>query len=151
MSYHSTYKGGHNMTNKKNTLLENSRLLHTMIRVKDLDCSIYFYTDLLGMKLLRKNDYPGGRFSLAFVGYGTEENHTVIELTHNWDQSEDYDHGTGFGHLAISVDDAYLACEKLSAAGVNIPRPAGPMKGGTRVIAFIDDPDGYKIELIQRS
>lgn len=130
--------------------LEGARLLHTMIRVRDLDRSLDFYTRLLGMNLIRKNDYPGGKFSLAFVGYGNEETDTVVELTHNWDQAEDYDLGTGFGHLAIGVKDAYAACEKLEAAGVNVPRPAGPMKGGTTVIAFVDDPDGYKIELVQR-
>tara|TARA_B100000686_G_C16789214_1_gene977410 strand:+ start:1852 stop:2292 length:441 start_codon:yes stop_codon:yes gene_type:complete len=132
-------------------ILKNSRLLHTMIRVKDLELSLKFYTELLGMNLLRKNDYPTGKFTLAFVGYGDEENHTVIELTHNWDQDDPYEHGDGFGHIAISVEDAYKVCEKLSIEGVKIPRPAGPMKGGTRVIAFIEDPDGYKIELIQRS
>jgi lactoylglutathione lyase len=128
-----------------------SRFLHTMIRVKDLDKSLQFYTEQLGMKLLRKRDYPTGKFTLAFVGYGDETDSTVIELTHNWDQAEPYSLGTGFGHLAVSVPDVYKACEKLAAAGVKIPRPAGPMAHGGSVIAFIEDPDGYRIELIQRS
>jgi lactoylglutathione lyase len=127
-----------------------SRFLHTMIRVKDLDKSLQFYTEQLGMKLLRKRDYPTGKFTLAFVGYGDETDSSVIELTHNWDQAEPYALGTGFGHLAVSVPDVYKACEKLAAAGVKIPRPAGPMAHGGSVIAFIEDPDGYRIELIQR-
>ena len=139
------------MSDQSVPALEGARLLHTMIRVKDLDRSIDFYTRLLGMNLIRKNDYPGGKFSLAFVGYGDEASGTVVELTHNWDQEENYDLGNGFGHLAIAVKDAYAACDKLEAEGVNVPRPAGPMKGGTTVIAFVDDPDGYKIELVQRS
>tara|TARA_Y100001970_G_scaffold294183_1_gene448115 strand:- start:38939 stop:39358 length:420 start_codon:yes stop_codon:yes gene_type:complete len=139
------------MNNETDSALTGSRLLHTMIRVRDLERSIDFYTKLLGMRLLRQNDYPTGKFSLAFLGYGNEEDTSVIELTYNWDQEEDYDIGNGFGHLAISVADAYTACEKLVDAGANVPRPAGPMKGGTTVIAFVEDPDGYKIELIQRS
>jgi lactoylglutathione lyase len=127
-----------------------ARLLHTMIRVKDLDASLKFYTELLGMKLLRKRDYPTGKFTLAFVGYGDETDSTVIELTHNWDQKEPYQLGTAFGHLAVGVPDVYKACEKLGAAGVKIPRPAGPMAHGGSVIAFIEDPDGYRIELIER-
>jgi lactoylglutathione lyase len=126
------------------------RLLHTMIRVRDLDRSLDFYTRLLGMNLLRKKDYPSGEFTLAFVGYGAEDTDAVIELTHNWGQKEPYQLGTGFGHLAIAVDDAYKTCEVLAAEGVKIPRPAGPMKHGGSVIAFIEDPDGYKIELIER-
>ncbi len=126
------------------------RILHTMIRVRDLDRSLDFYTRLLGMSELRKQDYPGGKFTLAFVGYGGEADHTVIELTHNWDQEEPYDLGTGFGHVAIGVPDIYATCERLEAEGVAIPRPPGPMKHGTTVIAFIEDPDGYKIELIER-
>ena len=126
------------------------RLLHAMVRVKDLDASIDFYTRLLGMKLLRKKDFPGGKFTLAFVGYGSEDDHTAIELTHNWDQEEPYSHGSGFGHLAVAAPDIYGLCEELEAAGVNIPRPAGPMAHGGTVIAFIEDPDGYKIELIER-
>ena len=127
-----------------------AQILHTMIRVKDLDKSINFYTGLLGMKLLRRNDYPGGKFTLAFVGYGDESSNAVIELTHNWDQEEAYDLGNGFGHVAIGVPDIYGTCEKLEAAGASIPRPPGPMMHGTTVIAFVDDPDGYKIELIER-
>lgn len=126
------------------------RFLHTMIRVRDLDASIDFYTRHLGMKVLRRSDYPEGKFTLAFVGYGDEHSNTVIELTHNWDQGEDYDLGTGFGHLAISVPDIYGVCDALEKEGVNIPRKPGPMKHGTTVIAFIEDPDGYKIELIER-
>lgn len=127
-----------------------ARMLHTMIRVKDLDKSIDFYTNLLGMNLLRRNDYPGGKFTLAFVGYGDEKSSAVMELTHNWDQEEAYDLGNGFGHVAIGVPDIYGTCEKLGAAGATIPRPPGPMKHGTTVIAFVDDPDGYKVELIEK-
>lgn len=129
---------------------DKSRLLHTMIRVKDLDKSLKFYTEQLGMKVLRQRDYPTGKFTLAFVGYGDEEHNAVIELTHNWEQKEPYQLGTAFGHLAIAVPDVYKACERLAAAGVKIPRPAGPMAHGGSVIAFIEDPDGYRIELIQR-
>ncbi len=128
----------------------NFRMLHTMIRVKDLDKSIDFYVNNLEMKLLRRTDFPTGKFTLAFVGYGDEKDTTVIELTHNWDQEEPYDLGNGFGHLALGVKDIYSICEKLEAQGVNIPRPPGPMKHGTSVIAFIDDPDGYKIELVEK-
>jgi lactoylglutathione lyase len=128
-----------------------ARLLHTMVRVRDLDRSLDFYTRLLGMDLLRKTDFSGGRFTLAFVGYGDEDTDTVIELTHNWDQETPYELGTGFGHLAIGVADIYGTCEQLAAAGVSIPRPPGPMKHGTTVIAFVEDPDGYKIELVERS
>ena len=131
-------------------LIRKFRLLHTMIRVMDMDKSIDFYTRILGMKLLRRQDYEGGRFTLSFVGYGDEESDTVVELTHNWDQTEPYDMGNAFGHLAIAVPDAYAVCEALEKEGVSVPRPAGPMKGGNRVIAFIEDPDGYKIELVQR-
>ena len=126
------------------------RLLHTMLRVKNLDASLDFYTNKLGMRLLRKNDYPSGEFTLAFVGYGDEEDHTVIELTHNWGD-HDYDIGTAYGHIAIAVPDIYKTCEELAAQGVKIPRPAGPMKHGGRPIAFIEDPDGYKIELVERA
>ena len=128
-----------------------SRFLHTMIRVGDLQRSVDFYTKLLGMKELRRNDVPDGKYTLAFVGYGEEENSTVIELTHNWDQAEPYTLGSAFGHLAIGVADVYQTCERLAAAGVKIPRPAGPMAHGGAVIAFIEDPDGYRIELVQRS
>ena len=126
------------------------RLLHTMIRVMDLDKSIDFYTRHLGMNLLRRTDFEGGRFTLAFVGYGDEDDTAVVELTHNWDQEAAYEMGDAFGHLAIAVPDAYAVCEAREKEGVNVPRPAGPMKGGTRVIAFVEDPDGYKIELVQR-
>jgi lactoylglutathione lyase len=125
------------------------RFLHTMIRVRDLDKSLRFYTNLLGMKLLRKRDYPSGQFTLAFVGYGDESSNTVIELTHNWGQAEPYNLGSAFGHLALGVPDVYETCERLAAAGVKIPRPAGPMAHGGSVIAFIEDPDGYRIELVQ--
>jgi lipid-A-disaccharide synthase len=130
---------------------ERMRLLHTMLRVRDLDASLKFYTEQLGMKLLRKRDYPSGKFTLAFVGYGDEADNTVIELTHNWDQAEPYSLGSAFGHLAVGVPDVYKTCERLAAAGVKIPRPAGPMAHGGSVIAFIEDPDGYRIELVQRS
>jgi lactoylglutathione lyase len=121
-----------------------------MIRVGDLDKSLAFYTDILGMRLLRRNDYPEGKFTLAFVGYQEEADGPVLELTHNWGV-ERYEIGTGYGHIALAVDDAYAACEQIKARGGKVTREAGPMKGGTRVIAFVEDPDGYKIELIQRS
>jgi lactoylglutathione lyase len=127
------------------------RLLHTMIRVLDLDRSLDFYSRLLGMKVLRRKDYESGRFTLAFVGYGDEAKDAVIELTHNWDQKEPYAIGSAFGHLAIGVPDIYGTCRQLEAEGVKIPRPPGPMKHGGSVIAFIEDPDGYKIELIERA
>ena len=123
------------------------RLLHTMIRVNNLDESLNFYCEKLGMKLLRKKDYPGGKFTLAFVGYGDEKDDTVIELTHNWDTSS-YTQGNAFGHLAVGVDDVYKACTDLKAKGVKVVREAGPMMHGGAVIAFIEDPNGYKIELI---
>lgn len=125
------------------------RLLHTMLRVLDLEKSLDFYTRLLGMKLLRRSDYEGGRFTLAFVGYGDESDTAVLELTHNWDQKEPYEIGTAYGHIALGVPDIYATCETLTAEGVKIPRPPGPMKHGSTVIAFIDDPDGYKVELIE--
>ena len=123
------------------------RLLHTMIRVGNLEKSIQFYTDVLGMKLLRQKDYPDGQFSLAFVGYGDEKSNSVIELTYNWD-TDHYDLGEGFGHLAIEVDDVYQATDKIRAAGGKIIREAGPMNAGTTIIAFVEDPDGYAIELL---
>ncbi len=126
------------------------RMLHTMLRVKDLDRSLAFYTGPLGMKLLRRNDYPDGKFTLAFVGYGDESTHTVLELTYNWGREEPYEIGTGFGHIALGVPDVYATCERLAKEGIKITRPPGPMKHGTTVIAFIEDPDGYKIELVQR-
>jgi lactoylglutathione lyase len=119
-----------------------------MLRVGNLERSLQFYTDVLGMTLLRKRDYEEGRFTLAFVGYGDEKNHTVLELTHNWD-TDHYDLGNAYGHIAIGVEDAYQACEDIKARGGNVVREAGPMKGGVTVIAFVEDPDGYKIELIQ--
>jgi len=125
------------------------RLLHTMIRVGDLQRSIDFYTQVLGMKLLRKTDYPGGRFTNAFVGYDDESRAAVLELTHNWD-TKSYDMGTGFGHVAVEVEDAYKACDEVRKRGGRVTREPGPMKHGTTVIAFVEDPDGYKIEFVQR-
>lgn len=124
------------------------RMLHTMLRVGDLERSLAFYCDVLGMRLLRRKEYPAGRFTLAFVGYGPEDANTVIELTHNWD-TDRYDLGTGFGHVALGVDDVYAACDALRARGARIVREPGPMKHGGTEIAFIEDPDGYRIELIQ--
>lgn len=124
------------------------RLLHTMLRVGNLEQSLAFYTEVLGMKLLRRKDYPEGRFTLAFVGYGEESDTTVLELTHNWD-TPSYDLGAGYGHIAIEVDDAYATCDAVRAKGGKVTREAGPMKHGTTVIAFVEDPDGYKIEFIQ--
>ena len=120
-----------------------------MIRVGDLERSIEFYTGVLGMRLLRRADYPGGRFTNAFVGYDDESRTAVLELTHNWD-TKSYDPGTGYGHVAIEVDDAYRACEAVKTRGGRVTREAGPMKHGTTVIAFVEDPDGYKIEFVQR-
>ncbi len=125
------------------------RMLHTMLRVGNLERSLAFYQDVLGMHLLRRKDYPEGKFTLAFVGYGDEANHTVLELTHNWD-TDHYDLGNAYGHIAIEVDDAYAACELVKQKGGKVTREAGPMKHGTTVIAFVEDPDGYKIEFIQR-
>ena len=124
------------------------RLLHTMLRVRDLDRSLHFYCELLGMKLLRRKDYPGGAFTLAFVGYGDEAETAVIELTHNWG-TQDYELGTAFGHLALGVDHIRELCDSLRAQGVKVVREPGPMQHGTTVIAFLEDPDGYKIELIE--
>lgn len=125
------------------------RILHTMLRVGNLEKSLAFYTQVLGMKLLRRKDYPDGKFTLAFVGYQDEANGAVLELTHNWDTSS-YNLGEGFGHIAIEVDDAYGACENTKKLGGKVIREAGPMKHGATVIAFIEDPDGYKIEFIQK-
>jgi lactoylglutathione lyase len=125
------------------------RILHTMLRVGDLDRSLRFYTEVLRMRLLRKNDYPDGKFTLAFVGYGEEADTAVLELTHNWGV-DTYELGNAYGHVAIAVDDAYKACEEVKRRGGKVTREAGPMKHGTTVIAFVEDPDGYKIELIQR-
>src|SRR5262245_36875582 len=124
------------------------RMLHTMIRVGDLERSLRFYCEVLGMQLLRRTDYPSGRFTLALVGYGPEDANTVVELTHNWD-TDHYELGTGFGHVALGVDDLYATCDVLRARGAKIVREPGPMKHGGSEIAFIEDPDGYRIELIQ--
>jgi len=126
------------------------RILHTMIRVGELDASIRFYTDVLGMRLLRRKDYPKGRFTLAFVGYADEADSAVIELTHNWD-TDAYDLGNGFGHVAIGVEDIYATCDRIKAAGGQITREPGPMQHGSTIIAFVKDPDRYSIELIQIS
>jgi len=123
------------------------RLLHTMLRVGDLKKSVQFYTDILGMTLLRQKDYPEGKFTLAFVGYEDESSSSVIELTHNWD-SDHYDLGNGFGHIAIQVDDVYQACERIRSAGGKVTREPGPMKHGSTILAFVKDPDGYMIELL---
>ena len=123
------------------------RLLHTMLRVGDLDRSINFYTETLGMTLLRKKDYPEGKFTLAFIGYGDEKNNTAIELTHNWD-TDSYEIGNAFGHIAIEVEDVYKATDEIKALGGEIIREAGPMNSGTTIIAFVKDPDGYEIELL---
>lgn len=125
------------------------RILHTMLRVGNLERSLAFYTEVLGMRLLRRQDYPEGRFTLAFVGYGEESEGAVVELTHNWDTTS-YELGNGFGHLALAVPDAYQACAEIKQRGGVVVREAGPMKHGSTVIAFVEDPDGYKIELIQR-
>ncbi len=126
------------------------QLLHTMIRVVDLDKSIDFYTNVLGMKLLRRKDYPDGKFTLAFVGYGDESQTAVIELTHNW-ETKSYELGNAFGHIAIGLPDVYKACEAVTAKGGKVTRAPGPMKFGGSVIAFVEDPDGYKIEFIQKA
>ncbi|MGB3765146.1 MAG: lactoylglutathione lyase [Phormidesmis sp.] len=124
------------------------RLLHTMLRVGDLEKSKAFYCEILGMKLLRQKDYPGGKFTNAFVGYGDEADHAVLELTHNW-ETDSYDLGSGYGHIALGVDDIYSTCEAIKQQGGKISREPGPMKHSTTVIAFVEDPDGYKIELIE--
>jgi lactoylglutathione lyase len=124
-------------------------MLHTMIRVGDLAASKRFYSEALGMKVLREQEYPGGKFTLCFMGYGDESSHTVLELTHNWDTSS-YDLGTAFGHIAIGTSDIKAACDKVRALGYKVSREPGPMKHGTTMIAFVEDPTGYKIELIER-
>jgi lactoylglutathione lyase len=124
------------------------RLLHTMLRVGNLEQSLAFYCDILGMKLLRQKDYPEGKFTLAFVGYGSETDHTVLELTHNWG-IETYELGNAYGHIALGVSDIYTACKDIEAKGGSVTRPPGPMKHGSTVIAFVEDPNGYKVELIQ--
>jgi lactoylglutathione lyase len=126
------------------------RLLHTMLRVGDLERSLDFYTRILGMKLLRRHDYPEGKFTLAFVGYGPEDTHSVLELTYNWGVSK-YELGTAYGHVALGVEDIHATCESIRQAGGKIVREPGPMKHGTTVIAFVEDPDGYRVELIQRA
>jgi lactoylglutathione lyase len=125
------------------------RMLHTMLRVGDLERSIAFYTQVLGMRLLRRKEYPEDKFTLAFVGYGDESDHTVLELTYNWGVDK-YEPGTAYGHIALEVDDAYQACADVAAKGGKVVRPAGPMRGSTTILAFIEDPDGYKIEFIQK-
>lgn len=125
------------------------RILHTMLRVGDLDRSLAFYTGVLGMKLLRRKEYPDGKFTLAFVGYGPESEGAALELTHNW-ETKSYELGNAYGHVAVEVDDAYAACAEIKRKGGTVTREAGPMKHGTTVIAFVQDPDGYKVELIQR-
>ncbi|QBE70263.1 Lactoylglutathione lyase [Synechococcus sp. WH 8101] len=124
------------------------RMLHTMLRVGDLERSLRFYTEVLGMQLLRRKDYPSGRFTLAFVGYGEESDHTVLELTHNWD-TDHYALGDGYGHIALGVDDIHATCAAIAEKGGRVVREPGPMKHGSTVIAFVEDPDGYKVELIQ--
>ncbi|MCP9916391.1 lactoylglutathione lyase [Cyanobium sp. ATX 6F1] len=126
------------------------RLLHTMLRVGDLERSLAFYTDVLGMRLLRRKDYPSGRFTLAFVGYGDERDTAVLELTHNWDTAS-YEIGSGYGHIALGVEDIQALCDQIRAKGGRVTREPGPMKHGSTVIAFVEDPDGYKVELIQTS
>jgi lactoylglutathione lyase len=128
----------------------NYRMLHTMIRVMNLDKSLAFYTGAMGMKVLRKREVPEGKYTLAFVGYEDESSQAVVELTYNWDQAKPYDIGTGFGHLAVGVPDVKGVCDQVAKAGGKITRPPGPVKFGTTVIAFVEDPDGYKIELIER-
>lgn len=126
------------------------RILHAMLRAGDLDKSVQFYQDVMGMDVLRRRDHEAGRFTLVFLGYASERESTVIELTHNWD-TDSYEMGTAFGHIAIGVDDVYQACDKIKAAGGKVTREAGPMKGGGSVLAFVEDPDGYKIELLELS
>jgi lactoylglutathione lyase len=126
------------------------RMLHTMLRVGDLDQSIAFYTEVLGMQLLRRKDYPTGRFTLAFLGYGPESEQTVLELTHNWDTGT-YELGDGYGHIALGVEDIRTTCAAISGKGGRVVREPGPMKHGSTVIAFVEDPDGYKVELIEMS
>ena len=126
------------------------RLAHTMLRVLDLEKSLKFYCEVLGMQILRKTDYPEGRFTNTFIGYGLETEFPTLELTYNWDQKKPYEKGNGWGHICIETKDVYKACEDLREIGVNITRPPGPMKHGTRVIAFCEDPDGYKVELNEK-
>ena len=134
----------------KKEIFKDFRLAHTMMRVFDLEASLNFYCNILGMEILRKTDYPEGRFTNTFIGYGPETEYPCLELTHNWDQKEFYEKGNGWGHICIETPDVYKACNDLSAAGIKITRPPGPMKHGTRVIAFCEDPDGYKVELNEK-
>ncbi len=136
------------MSNEKR--IKDFRLAHTMIRVQNLELSLNFYCDILGMQILRKTDYPEGRFTNTFIGYGPEIEFPTLELTYNWDQKKSYDKGNGWGHICIETPDVYKACEDLAAKGIKITRPPGPMKHGTRVIAFCEDPDGYKVELNEK-
>ncbi len=124
------------------------RMMHTMLRVTDLDRALAFYCDVLDMRLIRRKDYPEGRFTLAFVGYGDEHDSTVLELTHNWDTSA-YEMGGAYGHIALGVEDVYKTCDRIRERGGKIAREAGPMKGGRTVLAFVEDPDGYKVEILQ--
>ena len=136
------------MSEKK--LFSGFRLAHTMLRVLNLDLSLKFYCDTLGMKILRKNDYPDGRFTNTFIGYGLETDSPTLELTYNWDQKEPYEKGNGWGHICIETPNVYQACKNLATIGIKITRPPGPMKHGTRIIAFCEDPDGYKVELNEK-
>lgn len=129
------------------TKKNNRRLAHTMLRVKNLDASLAFYCNVMGMEVLRRTDYPDGQFTNTFIGYGPEAEFPTLELTHNWDREDKYDMGDGWGHVCIETDDVYQTCTDLEAIGIKITRPPGPMKHGTRIIAFCEDPDGYKVEL----
>ena len=131
-------------------IFDGFRLAHTMLRVQNLELSLKFYCDILGMKVLRKTDYPDGKFTNTFIGYGPETEFPTLELTYNWGQEEPYDKGNGWGHICIETPDVYKACESMASAGIKITRPPGPMKHGTRVIAFCEDPDGYKVELNEK-
>ena len=131
-------------------LFEGFRLAHTMLRVIDLDLSLKFYCEILGMQVLRKTEYPDGRFTNTFIGYGPEAEFPTLELTCNWDHKKSYEKGNGWGHICIETPDVYKACENLASIGIKITRPPGPMKHGTRVIAFCEDPDGYKVELNEK-
>ena len=135
---------------EKGKIFDRFRLAHTMLRVQNLELSLKFYCDILGMKVLRKTDYPDGKFTNTFIGYGPETEFPTLELTYNWGQEEPYDKGNGWGHICIETPDVYKACESMSSAGIKITRPPGPMKHGTRIIAFCEDPDGYKVELNEK-